>query len=169
MKKRWHFSVQIHFSFKLSSVKCTFDNCVEIFALKKKKIFSNLKIDEKNKNFSKINIKLCSGDAKGRFVRSAGKRSSEVINSCALNPEMLKKVMFVREHCFVSKKVLCAIRWQIWRPCRTVPTIVRHNFCHNPQKGCRNCYIFQRKNKISSNDRLYTWNTVLTTAPKHLR
>ena len=78
---------------KLSSVdvKCTFGNCDDDFAWKKhfflqiSKLMKKLRIDRK-----KI-IKLCSGDAKWKFVKSEAKRLSEVKNSCALNPKTFKK------------------------------------------------------------------------------
>ena len=58
----------------------------------KKIFFSNPKIDEKIENWSKKNIKLCSGDARRNFVKSAAKRLSEVKNSCPINPKMIQKV-----------------------------------------------------------------------------
>ena len=49
------------------------------------KLMKKLRIDRKNI------IKVCSGDAKRSFVKSASKKSPEVKNSCALSPKMLKK------------------------------------------------------------------------------
>ena len=157
MKKRLHFSAKNQFFIKLSCVhvKCTFDNCDDNFAWKIKFFFSNSEIDEKIEKCSKMFINLCSGDAKRSFVESTGKRSSEVkypavwIRNCW-------KVMFLREFCFVFRKSLCTNRMKIWWPCRTVPTIVRQNFLPKNQKLYKNCSIFQRGMKFSSNDRLYT-------------
>ena len=137
-------------------VKCTFDSCAGNCWLLIWQFYSqSWKFVKHRKNFGKNLSNLCSGNAKGSFVKSAEKRTSEFEFVCATNPKLIKKSL-LREFCFVSKMILCTIRMQIWRPCWLLPTIVRHKFQPKYQKLCKNCHILQRGIKFSSNDRLYT-------------
>ena len=137
-------------------VKCTFDSCAgNCWLLVWKSYSQSWKFVKIRKNFGKKLSNLCSGDAKRSFLKSAGKRTSEVEFFLRYKSENDTKSL-LREFCFVSKMTLCTIRMQIWRPCWTLPTIVQHKFQPKYQKLCMNCHILQRGIKFSSNDRLNT-------------
>ena len=138
-------------------VKCTFDSCAGNCWLLVWQFYSqSWKFVKNRKKLREKIIKFVLWRRKTQFCKKCRKKNVRS-HFCALTPKLIEKIMFLRESCFVSKMILCTIRMQIWRPCRTAPTIVRYKFQHKYQKICTNClFIFQRWIKFSLNDRLYT-------------
>ena len=115
------------------------------------KLMKKLRIDRKNI------IKVCSGDAKRSFVKSASKKSPEVKNSCALNPKIAKKKWCSSENFFLfSEKFSALLEVRSDGRVERFQTVSDTFVFPKNQKLCKNCYNLQRGIKISSNDRLYT-------------
>ena len=115
-------------------------------------------------------VKLCPGDAKRSFVKSAAKRSSEVKYSCALNHKMLKKSCSSEKFVLFSDKFSAHLEVRSYGRAERFQIFSDTVFCLKTKIYVRTVTFFSGESNshqfIACTRRLHFWKLRLTICAK---